>query len=109
MTFIQSIFRYVFVACIAMILYCAYNMHRVDVPCSPDDMNGYLFFQFRRDSFLYNHQRRKLMEALNTYTIYVNGVRVGYELAHSKYHAIDKAYQSLNCEVDRQNFKAVRN
>ena len=45
MTFIQSIFRYVFVACIAMILYCAYNMHRVDVPCSPDDMNGYLFFQ----------------------------------------------------------------
>lgn len=49
------------------------------------------------------------MEALQTYTIYVNGVRVGYELAHSMYHAIDKAYQSLNCEVDRQNFKAVKN
>jgi len=45
MTFIQSIFRYVFVACIAMTLYCAYNIHRVDVPCSTDDMYGYGFFQ----------------------------------------------------------------
>jgi len=49
------------------------------------------------------------MEAIQTYAIYVNGVRVGYELAYSKYHAIDKAYQSFNCDIDRQNFKAVRN
>jgi len=59
MTFIQSISRYVFVACIAMILYCAYNMHRVDVPCSPDDMNGYLFFQLVTCSFSYYSQQAR--------------------------------------------------
>ncbi len=45
MTFIQSIFRYVFVACIVMSFYCLYSANRVDVPVSSDDLTGYLFFQ----------------------------------------------------------------
>ncbi len=45
MTFIQSIFKYVLGACIVMALYCAYNIHRVDVPCSSEDMVTYGFFQ----------------------------------------------------------------
>ena len=45
MTFVQSIFRYVLVACIAMVLYCVYNVCRVDVPCVGTDINEYLVLQ----------------------------------------------------------------
>jgi len=45
MTSIQSIFRYVFIACVLMVLYCVYNANRVDVLVSSDTMKECLFFQ----------------------------------------------------------------